>query len=153
MLTTIRSYLKSAAEIFGIAAPIICLVDCIVLPVLTALLPLVGHHLVHGVQDQLLSVVVLFICAPVILPGFAKHRNWVVLTMFALGVSLMLFVNFSAAVDEGFHLVLSLVASVLLIKSNIDNKRLLACACHHCGDIAYRVKLQEYQVASPKHPD
>ncbi|HEY9681007.1 MAG TPA: MerC domain-containing protein [Oculatellaceae cyanobacterium] len=151
----IRSQLKGTVEILGIVAPIICLIDCIALPVLTALLPLLGHHLVHGLQDQLLCVVVLSICAPVILPGFAKHRNWIVLSMFVLGSSLMLIVNFFAAVDEAFHLVCSLAASALLIKSNIDNKRLLACACHHCDDTDHQVNIQEYQVplSRPKHRD
>jgi hypothetical protein len=133
MLANIRGHLKSALEILGILAPIVCLIDCIVLPVATALLPLIGHHLVHGLQDQVVSLLVLCICSPVILPGFAKHRNWLVLTMFALGVSLMLFINFCAVADDLFHVAGALVSSCLLIKANLDNKRLLSCGCHAHG--------------------
>lgn len=131
MRTSVGDYLRTAGEIFAVLAPIVCLFDCVVLPIAAALLPLFGHHLLHGVQDQVIALAVLGICGPIILPGFAQHRNMSVLIMFAIGSSLMIFVNFVGVADQLFHLGMSLIASCLLIKANLDNKRLLACPCHH----------------------
>jgi MerC mercury resistance protein len=130
-LQPVRLQIKSAVEILGLVAPILCLFDCIVLPVLPALLPLVGvHHIIHGISDQLLTLIVLTLCCPAILPGFFKHRNPRILIMFGVAAGLMLFINMiSTGLDQLLHTALTLVSSGLLIKANLDNRKLLACSC------------------------
>jgi hypothetical protein len=126
-----RTYLRTATEFLALVAPIICLLDCAVLPFLPALLPIVGmHHLVHGVGDQVLTLVVLALCCPAIIPGFLKHRNPRILAMFGLAAFLMLFINIlSPVLDQVLHMTLTVISSGLLIKANLDNRKLLACAC------------------------
>ena len=130
-LQPVRSQIKSAVEILGLVAPILCLFDCVVLPILPAILPLVGiHRIIHGISDQLLTLIVLTLCCPVILPGFFKHRNLRILIMFGVAAGLMLFINMiSTGLDQLLHLSLTLAASGLLIKANLDNRKLLACSC------------------------
>lgn len=122
-------------EVLAVVAPIICLVDCIVIPLALMLLPLVGvTHVFHGVGDQLLAVLVLLICAPVLIPGFLKHRRKSVLVLMSLGFGLIFFANMAGqAIDEGLHVVLSIAGSIMLIKANFDNKRFSKCSCRHEG--------------------
>ena len=125
------SRLKAVYEFFSLLAPIICLFDCIVLPAASAILPLAGmHHIIHGVSDQVISLLVLGICAPVILPGFYKHRSKRVLFLFGSGISLMFFVNFAGLqLDYAVHTVTAILISYLLIRANLENKKLLSCSC------------------------
>jgi hypothetical protein len=128
---TARSQIKSAFEILGLIAPILCLFDCIVLPILPVLLPLVGiHRIIHGISDQMLTLVVLTLCCQAILPGFFKHRNPRILIMFGTAAFVMLFINMiSSGLDQLLHVTLTLLSSGLLIKANLDNRKLLACSC------------------------
>jgi len=126
---------KKFVEFLAVAGPILCLVDCVVLPVASALLPFVGMtEFGSCINDQQLFFLVLAICGPLIVPGYLKHRNRRVLGMFLSAISLMFFVNFSGVpMDEMGHAVMSLCAAFLLIKANRDNKKLLSCSCsmHH----------------------
>ncbi|MBX9696407.1 MAG: MerC domain-containing protein [Cyanobacteria bacterium] len=128
-------WLKSVLEFLAVVAPIVCLIDCVVLPVACALLPLAGlNNVIHGINDQVLSLVVLAICLPVIGPGFYRHRSKKVLLLFASGISLMFFVNFAGIqLDRFVHMTIAFTTSFLLIKANLENKKLLSCRCSsHC---------------------
>lgn len=128
---------KGVLDFLAVAGPIICLIDCVVLPVASALLPFLGMtEFGHGINDQQLFLVVLAICGPIIIPGYLKHRNKRVLAMFAIAISMMFVVNFIDLIaNETAHAAISLTAACLLIKANRDNKKLLSCACsiHHHG--------------------
>lgn len=135
----LRQYLKTVSEFLAVAAPIICLFDCVVLPVLSALLPFVGiQHFVHGISDQFITALVIAICSPVLIPGYLKHKNKSVVFMFSGAICLMLFTNMMGErIDQTFHIALTIATSILLIRSNWLNKQLLkaaspcACAHHH----------------------
>lgn len=130
------SAIKSVLEVLSVVAPIICLVDCVVIPIAVAILPLVGlQGVIHGISDQFLALVVLIICAPVLVPGYFQHRRKRVLICMAAGFGLIFFVNFASnLIDLTVHTVLSLIGSSLLIKANWDNKR-FSKSCHcHCED-------------------
>jgi len=136
----LRQHIKAASEFLAIAAPIICLFDCVVLPILAAFLPFIGmHNIMHGVSDQFITALVLAICLPVLVPGIIKHRSKNVALTFAGAACLMLFTNIlSESIDVVFHTILTTATSVLLIRANWLNKRLLAtvpastgCSCKH----------------------
>ncbi len=94
-----RNVLAKALETLAVIGPIICLVDCLVIPIAIAILPLAGmHHVFHGIGDQFLTFLVLAICAPVMLPGFFKHRRKSVLVMMGLGFGLIFFANYAGSV-------------------------------------------------------
>jgi hypothetical protein len=128
-----NSTLKSVIEALSIIGPIICLVDCIVIPLALAILPFMGmQNVVHGVSDQFLALIVLSICAPVLGSGYFQHRKKSVLLFMAAGFSLIFFANFAGHnVDAGVHTMLSLLGSSFLVKANLDNKRFSkGCPCH-----------------------
>ncbi|MBX9671358.1 MAG: MerC domain-containing protein [Candidatus Obscuribacterales bacterium] len=125
---------KRILDFLAVAGPIICLIDCVVLPVVSAVLPFVGMEQVsHGlINDQLVFLLILAICLPIIVPGFLKHRSKRVLGMFSAAILLMSVVNFCGiAIEEGVHMCISLLVAVLLISANRENKRLLGCGCAH----------------------
>jgi hypothetical protein len=129
----IESFLKSAFDLLAFAAPIICLFDCIVLPIISAFLPFLGWHgLVHGVGDQFLTILIFALLLPVIVPNVAKHRNPRVVFLYVSAGCLMLFTNLlDERLDSALHLCLTVLASGLLISANWLNKKLVSCACAH----------------------
>lgn len=124
---------KDFIDVLSIIAPIICLFDCIVLPAMAILLPFVSvKQMMHGISDQMIALIVLGICMTAILPGFLRHRNRRVLVLFGSGISLLFFVSFAGErLDQAVHAAMTLAVSFLLIKANLENKKLLACSCHH----------------------
>ena len=124
---------KDFIDVLSIIAPIICLFDCIVLPAMAILLPFVSvKQMMHGISDQMIALIVLGICMTAILPGFLRHRNRRVLILFGSGISLLFFVSFAGErLDQAVHASMTLAVSFLLIKANLENKKLLACSCHH----------------------
>ncbi|MBI1270735.1 MerC family mercury resistance protein [bacterium] len=124
---------KDFIDVLSIIAPIICLFDCIVLPAMAILLPFVSvKQIMHGISDQMIALIVLGICMTAILPGFLRHRNRRVLILFGSGISLLFFVSFAGErLDQAVHVAMTLAVSFLLIKANLENKKLLACSCHH----------------------
>ena len=119
---------NTCLEVLSIVAPIICLFDCIVLPAITILLPFVSFkQMMHGVSDQMIAMIVLAICMTAIVPGFLKHRNKRVLVLFASGISLLFFVSFAGErLDHFLHMSMTIAVSFLLIKANLENKKLLS---------------------------
>ncbi|MGD9683274.1 MAG: MerC domain-containing protein [Candidatus Obscuribacterales bacterium] len=125
--------LEESLAVLSIVAPIICLVDCLVIPAALVLLPAMGfHHVFHGIGDQFFAILVLLICGPVLIPGFLQHRKKRVLFLMAIGFASIFLANFlSDRLDETLHLSLSVLGSACLIKANLDNKRLRKCGCKH----------------------
>lgn len=133
MRQNLKSLLEAVAAVLAVAAPIICLFDCVVLPIAAVIAPFIGwSEILHGVSDQLITGLVLAICLPVLLPGLMKHRNKQVAVLLGLAASLMLFTNMLGEnMDHGLHLLLTASTSVLLLRVNFLNKKLLACQCAH----------------------
>ena len=90
------------------------------------------QHIFHGLNDQLISIMVLAICLPVLIPGVMKHRDKRVLVMFSMAACLMFFTNILGEnIDLALHTTLTVLTSALLLRSTWLNKRLLACGCGH----------------------
>jgi hypothetical protein len=127
------SCLTSILDVLALLGPVICLIDCLVVPIALAILPVAGvHPFFHGIGDQVLALLVLAILAPVLIPGFLRHRKKRVLALAALGFTLIFFANFlSHALDETMHVLLSIAGGLALFKANIDNRNWSSrCACH-----------------------
>jgi hypothetical protein len=125
------SKVKAALEVLSVVGPIICLIDCVVIPIMIAALPLVGiRQIWHGVSDQLLLLLVLAICTPSLTAGFLKHKRTSVIILMTLGFGLMFFANFAGhLIDQSLHFTLTFIGSVLLVKANFDNRQLSKSPC------------------------
>ncbi len=125
------SKVKTALEVLSVAGPIICLVDCIVIPLILTVLPLIGiRQICHGLSDQLLLLLVLAVCTPTLTAGFLKHKQKSVIVFMALGFAMMFFANFAGhLIDESVHFILTTIGSALLIKANFDNRQFSKSPC------------------------
>lgn len=127
--------IKSILEWAGPVAAIICLIDCIVLPVILAFAPFVGlHSVIHGLNDQAATLVVVTLCTLAFSPGLLRHRSPKVAILAASGICLVFFANLLGEnADKGLHALLSIIGSGCLIRANFVNRKLLAasCACGH----------------------
>ncbi len=134
--------IKSALELLAVIGPIVCLVDCIVIPLVLIVLPLVGiHQIYHGLSDQVIAFIALILCAPSLIPGFLKHRRKRVLTLMAFGFGSIFIANFLGhVIDQSMHLLMTILGSLLLIKANADNRRFSKCCSHQkCNQVAVHV--------------
>ena len=133
---------QSALEILSVVGPIICLVDCVVIPILLTVLPIIGvRQIFHGIGDQILLMLVLAICTPTITAGFLQHKRKSVIVLMSLGFASMFLANFAGhSIDEGLHWILTTLGSVFLIKANFDNRqfRKTPCCDGHCHPIAIK---------------
>lgn len=131
----LSSRVKAALEILSVLGPIICLIDCVVIPVALMVLPVVGiKQVFHGVSDQILLLIVLAICAPTITMGFLKHKQFRVMLFMAAGFGLMFFASFGGhLIDESVHALITVFGSAFLIKANWDNRQFSKdkCCDHH----------------------
>ncbi len=132
---TLSARLKSFFEFLAVVGPIICLVDCIVIPAALLLLPFFGmQNLCHGLSDQLLAFIVFGLCAPSLVPGYLKHRKIQVLAASVLGFTLIFFANFAGTqTDETVHRLITVAGCLVLIKANADNRKFSKCHCHSHG--------------------
>ncbi len=128
------SRISSVLEFLAVVGPIICLVDCLVIPAACIALPLIGiHSICHGVGDQILTAGILALCAPGLLTRYMQHRKKRVLALAALGFALIFMANLAGVETDGtMHVAVTVIGSLLLIKANSDNKRYSkGCDCHH----------------------
>lgn len=126
-------------EILAVLAPVLCLVDCIVIPVALAIYPFIGvTHVAHGMGDQILTLAMVAICVPAVVPGFLKHRQIRVLALMAAGFGLIFFANIvGGGIDETLHLLITASGSICLIKANWENRRLVKKGSGCCGTHAH----------------
>jgi hypothetical protein len=127
--------LKKAIEWAGLVAAFLCLIDCVVLPILIAISPFLGlHEIVHGINDQLATLVVVVLCFITFFPSFLRHRNLKVAALAALGIFFVFFANLLGEnSDKTVHVLLSLAGSGCIIRANVISKKLLIsnCKCEH----------------------
>lgn len=122
---------KSFLGILSVVAPIICLIDCVVLPIVALLLPVCGLKQ-FGVDHTIVTGVVLALCLPVLLWGCIKHRNRKVCLLFAAAFTLLILSEIlENSIDKVGQFILACIVSFLLIRANYLNRRLLACSCAH----------------------
>lgn len=137
-LAPLKNLLKNALEFAAPIAALLCLIDCIVLPILAAISPFLGmHEIVHGVNDQVATLLVVVLVSLAFFPNFIKHRNPKVAGLAALGIFFVFFANSVESTDKIIHFLLAISGSACIIKANSMNKKLAAsaspapCPCDH----------------------
>jgi MerC mercury resistance protein len=121
---------KPAADRIGVAASVVCLIHCLLLPLAVPLLPLLaGFAEAESVHQGLL--VLLSVCAVLaFVPGYRTHRALSVLAYGGLGVALLVggALAHDLAVLEGLDTPLTVIGGVVLIVTHLVNLRL----CRSC---------------------
>ena len=121
---------KPQADRIGVAASIVCLIHCLLLPLAVPLLPLLaGVVEAESVHAGLL--VFLAICALLaFVPGYRTHRAILVPAVGGFGIALLAggALAHDVALLEGLDTPLTVVGGLVLIATHLANLRL----CRNC---------------------
>ncbi|HEY9870793.1 MAG TPA: MerC domain-containing protein [Candidatus Obscuribacterales bacterium] len=117
-------------NVLSVAGPSICIVHCLAMPFLVALLPVLGMKgLLFGISEQAACLLVVPLCALAIVPGYLKHGRKPVLLLMLAGMALVLFGSFAATalLTERAEMPVSVLGSLCLISAGLMNMRLTTC--------------------------
>lgn len=126
---------SSVVEFMSIVGPSVCIVHCLATPLLLGLLPIIGtQYPVLGLNEQMLALIVVPLCALALVPGYLKHRQKEMLGFLCAGIVFILFGSFLAdkVIAKGSELPISVLGSICLIRAALLNRRFCHCAAHCC---------------------
>ncbi|WP_260706305.1 MerC domain-containing protein [Edaphobacter flagellatus] len=133
--TASMAQLRRHTDHAGAMASGICLVHCLMTPVVISLFPgalpyLPGDLRVH----RLLAAIILLIGAAAFIPGYRIHRRKALLGLIAIGLLLILCVAWAGnAMSPSVELVLSVSGSLILVAAHLLN-RSFCLRCTACEE-------------------
>jgi hypothetical protein len=132
-LTSARAELRHHADIAGAAASGICLIHCLLTPLLISLFPgLIPYLPGDAGFHRMLAVGIVLLGALAFIPGYRLHRRRSLLVMIGAGMSLVLMVAWqSGKLGVVSELLLSIPGSLMLIGAHLLN-RTFCRQCRQC---------------------
>lgn len=107
----------------GVAASSLCLAHCLLLPVFTTFLPVLGTQFLGGESvHRALGLAILAISAAAFIPGYRRHRQRKASAMAAVGLALLLPGMAGIAALEEIETALTMAGGVLLIRAHLLNR-------------------------------
>lgn len=126
--------LLCAMDLAGVFASSLCMVHCLVMPIILALLPVLARPLMeHDCLHIGLAGFVLFFCVCAYLPGYMKHKDRRLLYVGAAGLALVFFATFQARYwGEIAEVVILTMGNLLIVFGHLLNRYLLKHQqCNH----------------------
>ncbi|OJH38945.1 MerC domain-containing protein [Cystobacter ferrugineus] len=109
---------------WGQALSLLCMVHCLVLPLVLGALPAVMSHALEETPIHLGMVVLAAVLGGVsFAPGFRRHRDGRVLALGALGLGLLILAQFLEHESTAETTVTALGATVLVIAHGLNRRR------------------------------
>lgn len=139
--------LISALDYAGVAASSICLVHCLAMPFVIALLPVVAASLMESDWFHVvLAFTILVFCLMAFIPGYMRHHDRRLIFIGISGVGLVFFATFVARFLWGENVEIAIVTAgnIVLVAGHLLNRRLLhsaCCASNHGHDSVDVVKI------------
>lgn len=122
----------SVLDYAGVAASTICLVHCLAMPFVIALLPVVAAQFMESEWFHIsLAFTILVFCLTAFVPGYIRHRDKRLVLIGAAGVGLVFFATFYARHVWGENVEIAIVTAgnIILVFGHLLNRRLSASAC------------------------
>jgi len=122
----------------AIAFSAICLVHCLMLPVLLTLLPVLGSTLfTHEQFHQIMLIVVLPTSLGAFALGCRQHRQGSVAVIGGVGIALLIFAAFAVGTAWGDHAeqIITVIGGLVLAVAHIQDFKFCRharCEGHHC---------------------
>jgi hypothetical protein len=138
-------------DILGMGASSLCMLHCLLMPVVAGFLPLIGARFLDSPDThRFLAGFVILFCVFAIVPGYFKHRSLKVLLPMLAGLSLVLFATFACEelLGECWELPLISVGNLLVITAHACNRREHICD-HHLLKTLGSLKLTQKNVDLP----
>lgn len=111
-------------DVLGIGASSLCVIHCLLMPLVLAL-PMCGIQFLHdGAVHPFLAGFVVMFGLTSILPGYRKHRECATLMAMALGLSLVLLATFviEPALGEHWEMLVITAGNFLIVSAHIRNQ-------------------------------
>lgn len=136
-LTSSRAYLRHHADVAGVAASGVCLIHCLLTPLILSVFPgLVSYLPGDAGFHRALAVGIVLLGLLAFIPGYRLHRRRSLLVMIGLGMSLVLMVAWqSGRLGVARELLLSVPGSLMLIGAHLLN-RTFCRQCKQCEHLA-----------------
>lgn len=120
------------ADRLGICLSGLCVVHCILTPIILIFLPalpFLASPLVH----QLLAIILPFIAIAAFVPGWRRHRDARIFAWGICGLALLVFAAFSPGgiLTTLQETLISIIGSAALIHAHLINRRLCQCCSTH----------------------
>jgi hypothetical protein len=118
----------------GMAASTLCLIHCLLMPLVISMLPVLGWQFMASKgAHQLLAAFVIAFALFAIVPGYLKHKQGVVLAGMIAGLSLVLVATFICGyvVPENLEVPMITVGNLILVATHWRNRTLSACRHSH----------------------
>ena len=117
----------------GVAMSALCMVHCLALPVIFALLPaLTVYEHFTDTTHRIFGVALVAISLFAFLPGYRRHRAMIVFVLGACGLGLVVFAAFAGErwLGEYGEIGFTVAGSILLILAHLRNRTLCQrCSC------------------------
>ncbi len=119
--------LKLSLDALGIIASCICLIHCMILPLLVLALPIIGIPFLEADwTHKLLAFFVVMFALWSVLPSYFKHRNAYVLSNMISGLALVLFATFASEklLGKTWEVPLISVGNAIVVLTHLRNRKL-----------------------------
>ena len=118
----------------GIVASVLCLIHCMAMPFLIALLPFLGWQFLDSHESHLIlgSLIIAFALFAIV-PGYLKHKSRRILTGMIIGAVLVLLGSFFShdfGMDD-IELPLLVGGNLTLVATHLLNMRRVKSCCDH----------------------
>ena len=132
-----RKRVRAAADILGVGLSLLCLIHCLVLPVLIAFAPVLLKNLPgDDATHRTLAVVIGFVGFLAFRSGYKVHRRRWLLWLFSLG---LLLISVAAALGEAVltgygEAAITVVGGILLVTAHLFNHSFCrSCVVEDCN--------------------
>jgi len=135
VLNSSHAHLRRHADFAGAAASSVCLIHCLLTPVLISFFPeLIPYLPGEAGFHRALAIGIVLLGGAAFIPGYRVHRRNSLLALIGAGISLILIVAwYGEALNQAFELVMSVSGSLMLVGAHLLN-RSFCRQCHSCKD-------------------
>jgi hypothetical protein len=132
-VTSSRAYLRHHADVAGATASGVCLIHCLLTPLMVSLFPgLIPYLPGDAGFHRALAVGIVLLGALAFIPGYQLHRRRSLLVMIGFGMTLVLIVAWqNERLGVARELLLSIPGSLMLIGAHLLN-RTFCRQCKQC---------------------
>lgn len=117
----------------GIAASVICLIHCMAMPFILALLPFMGLSFLDTEEAHwVLATLIIGFALVAIFPAYLKHKRPGILSAMIVGMLLVVFGAFFAehTLGHAYEMPLLVVGNLILVATHWRNRSLIKCCDH-----------------------
>ena len=117
----------------GIVASVICLIHCMAMPLILALLPSMGLSFLESEEAHwVLATLIIGFALVAIFPAYLKHKQPAILTFMIVGMLLVVFGAFFAenTLGHAYEMPLLVVGNLILMATHWRNRSLVKCCDH-----------------------